>query len=63
MVDHHRPSLSIAPKLVSQTNDIVVIDHHRRSEEFPDKPVLVYIEPYTNQMKLNRLIKLKQRLC
>lgn len=48
MVDHHRPSLSIAPDLVKKTNNIVVIDHHRRSEEFPEKPVLVYIEPYAS---------------
>lgn len=48
MVDHHRPSLSIAPDLVEEINNVVVIDHHRRSEEFPEKPVLVYIEPYAS---------------
>ena len=48
MVDHHRPSLSISPTIISQINNIVVIDHHRRSEEFPEKPVLVYIEPYAS---------------
>lgn len=48
MVDTHRPSISIAPELLSLTNQVVVIDHHRRGEEFPENPVLVYIEPYAS---------------
>ncbi|TFI76387.1 DHH family phosphoesterase [Carnobacterium divergens] len=48
MVDMHRPSISIAPELLTLTNQIVVIDHHRRGEEFPENPVLVYIEPYAS---------------
>ena len=27
---------------------IVVIDHHRRSEEFVQNPLLVYMEPYAS---------------
>lgn len=26
----------------------VIIDHHRRGEEFPENPMLVYIEPYAS---------------
>ncbi|MGV8000550.1 DHH family phosphoesterase, partial [Mycobacterium kansasii] len=26
----------------------MIIDHHRRGEEFPENPVLVYIEPYAS---------------
>ncbi len=44
-VDHHRPSLSIAPLLLDQVKDIVVIDHHRRGEEFVKSPILTYLEP------------------
>jgi len=44
-VDNHRRSLSIAPQLVDHVKDIVVIDHHRRGEEFMDAPILTYLEP------------------
>ena len=26
----------------------MIIDHHRRGEEFPENPDLVYIEPYAS---------------
>ena len=29
-------------------NRLVIIDHHRRGEEFPENPLLVYIEPYAS---------------
>ena len=48
MVDHHKPSMSIAPDICEQTNKVVVIDHHRRGDEFPKDPILVYIEPYAS---------------
>ena len=48
MVDHHKPSMSIAPDICEQTNKVVVIDHHRRGDEFPEDPILVYIEPYAS---------------
>lgn len=47
MVDHHRPSLSEARELI-ENHDVVVIDHHRRSEEFPENSVLTFIEPYAS---------------
>lgn len=48
MVDHHKPSMSIAPKLNEKTKNLVIIDHHRRGDDFPEKPTLVYIEPYAS---------------
>lgn len=45
MVDHHRPSLSEAEDLLYLGQNILIIDHHRRGEEFPEKTVLTYIEP------------------
>ncbi|MGM0165069.1 hypothetical protein IGI39_000010 [Enterococcus sp. AZ135] len=44
MVDYHRPSLSIDQELYEQFENIVIIDHHRRGEEFPEKSLLTYIE-------------------
>lgn len=44
-VDNHRSSLSLAPGLVDLVDEIVVIDHHRRGEEFMRNPVLTYLEP------------------
>lgn len=48
VVDTHRPSLVIEPRLLDETSRIVVIDHHRRSEEFIEDPVLIYLEPYAS---------------
>lgn len=49
MVDHSKVSLSMAPDLYQQlANRTVIIDHHRRGEEFPENPLLVYIEPYAS---------------
>ncbi|WP_203650603.1 DHH family phosphoesterase [Secundilactobacillus yichangensis] len=49
MVDHSKPSLSISPELYQQLeNRVMIIDHHRRGEEFPENPMLVYIEPYAS---------------
>lgn len=44
MVDFNRPSLAISPEVYQGFEKIVVIDHHRRGEEFPQKPLLVYLE-------------------
>lgn len=48
IVDTHKPSLVIEEKLVNRIERIVVIDHHRRSEEFVQNPLLVYMEPYAS---------------
>lgn len=48
LVDHHKPSMSIAPKLIDKSNKLVIIDHHRRGDEFPKNPILVYVEPYAS---------------
>ena len=43
--DVHRPSLTMAPKVLDKATKVMVIDHHRRSEEFIDSPVFSYVEP------------------
>ncbi|UQS84686.1 DHH family phosphoesterase [Apilactobacillus apisilvae] len=49
MVDHSKPSMSISNDLYKRLeNKVMIIDHHRRGEEFPENPVLVYIEPYAS---------------
>ena len=49
MVDHAKRSITISPELYDQLqNRLVIIDHHRRGEEFPENPLLVYIEPYAS---------------
>lgn len=48
MVDTHRPSMAADPKLLSMTNRIVLIDHHRRGEDFIRDATMVYMEPYAS---------------
>jgi len=38
----------VEERLLYRTDHIVVIDHHRRGEEFIDAPILVYMEPYAS---------------
>ena len=45
IVDTHRPDMTVAPKLLEKTERRVVIDHHRRSSDFIQKPLLTYMEP------------------
>lgn len=49
MVDHAKRGITIAPELYDKMqNRLVIIDHHRRGEDFPENPLLVYIEPYAS---------------
>ncbi|MBD1371996.1 DHH family phosphoesterase [Hazenella sp. IB182357] len=48
LVDTHKPSLAIEPKLLERAHKVIVIDHHRRGQEFVKDPVLVYLEPYAS---------------
>ncbi|THF73519.1 DHH family phosphoesterase [Cohnella fermenti] len=48
VVDTHRASMVAEPRLLQMTDRIVLVDHHRRSEEFIDEAVLVYMEPYAS---------------
>lgn len=48
VVDTHRPSLTMSLKVLEKAERVVVIDHHRRGEEFIDKALLVYLEPYAS---------------
>jgi cyclic-di-AMP phosphodiesterase len=48
IVDTHKPSLVIEEKLLAKIDNVVVIDHHRRGEDFIENPLLVYMEPYAS---------------
>lgn len=45
VVDVHRPSMTMAPKVLEKATKVMVIDHHRRSEEFVESPVFSHIDP------------------
>ncbi|KZE63710.1 hypothetical protein AWM68_11350 [Fictibacillus phosphorivorans] len=48
VVDTHKPSMVIEERLLTKLDHVVVIDHHRRGEDFIKDPVLVYMEPYAS---------------
>ncbi|WP_068985799.1 DHH family phosphoesterase [Lysinibacillus xylanilyticus] len=48
IVDTHKPNLVIDSHLLKLAEKVVVIDHHRRSEDFIENPMLVYMEPYAS---------------
>lgn len=48
VVDTHKPSLVIEERLLNRIENVVVIDHHRRGEDFIQDPLLVYMEPYAS---------------
>ncbi|MBP1994626.1 DHH family phosphoesterase [Paenibacillus eucommiae] len=48
VVDTHKASMLAEPRLLHLTHRIVVVDHHRRSEEFIQDATLVYMEPYAS---------------
>src|SRR5699024_5935785 len=49
LVDHSKPSLSESQEVYEALKDrVVIIDHHRRGEEFPEEPQLVYVESYAS---------------
>lgn len=48
LLDTHRPSYSACPELLGKTEKIAIIDHHRRSADGVENPVLSYVESYAS---------------
>lgn len=48
VVDVNKPSLTECPELLKQCRSIVVLDHHRQSEEIIENATLSYIESYAS---------------
>ncbi|MFC4619689.1 DHH family phosphoesterase [Camelliibacillus cellulosilyticus] len=63
VVDTHKPKMVMEPKLLTRSDRVVIIDHHRRSEEFIEDPVLVYMEPYASSTAelVTELIEYQQK--
>lgn len=45
LVDVHKPSLTMNQKIVESAVRVAIVDHHRRGEEFVEKPAFAHIEP------------------
>src|SRR5690606_14580876 len=48
IVDTHKTSMVIEERLLQRMERVVLIDHHRRGEEFITNTMLVYMEPYAS---------------
>lgn len=48
VVDTHRPGRTACPELMDIAEKVVVIDHHRLSEDAIENPVLSYVESYAS---------------
>ncbi|MDO4353195.1 MAG: DHH family phosphoesterase, partial [Clostridia bacterium] len=48
LLDTHRAVLAECPGLVDMCERLVIIDHHRRSEDAIDNATLAYMEPYAS---------------
>lgn len=48
VLDHHSKNSSEAPKLLEISNNIILIDHHRRGSDYIDNAILTYLEPHAS---------------
>ena len=48
VVDTHRPSITECPEILDMADNIAVIDHHRKGEEFIHNPTLAFTESYAS---------------
>jgi c-di-AMP phosphodiesterase-like protein len=48
LVDTNKPSFAMEPEVIERAEKIVVIDHHRRGEDYVEDAVITYIEPYAS---------------
>lgn len=48
VLDNHRKMSTEAPELVDLTDQLVLIDHHRRGVDYIEDPTLTYLEPYAS---------------
>ena len=44
VVDVHKASMTLAPKIIEKANKIMIIDHHRRGEDFIESPIFSDID-------------------
>ena len=44
VVDVHKASMTLAPKIIEKANKVMIIDHHRRGEDFIESPIFSDID-------------------
>ena len=44
VVDVHRASMTLAPRIIEKANKVMIIDHHRRGEDFIESPIFSDID-------------------
>ena len=44
VVDVHKASMTLAPKIIERANKIMIVDHHRRGEDFIESPIFADID-------------------
>lgn len=44
MVDHSKTSLTLSQDFYNLFTDVIIVDHHRRDDDFPENAVLTFIE-------------------
>ena len=45
VVDCHKAAMTLAPKVIEKATKIMIIDHHRRGEDFIESPIFSDIDP------------------
>ena len=45
LCDCQKPSMTMSPKIIEKAAKIMVLDHHRRGEEFVESPIFANIDP------------------
>jgi len=48
IVDTHKKGYVEVPELIDETDKVVIIDHHRRGEDFIENPILTFHEVYAS---------------
>ncbi|MDO5688784.1 MAG: DHH family phosphoesterase [Tissierellia bacterium] len=48
VMDNHRKHSTEAPELLDISDQVVLIDHHRRGADYIEDPTLIYLEPYAS---------------
>lgn len=48
LLDNHSKRTAEVPELLDMAENIILIDHHRRGEDYVEAPTLTYLEPYAS---------------
>lgn len=48
VTDNHRKNSTEEPRLLEESINVVIIDHHRRGKDYIDNASLIYLEPYAS---------------